>query len=211
MTFTQILQWIDQGEGTTIEFKMQITHVSKIAKTLCAFANTKGGTLIAGITDDGEMVGVINPEQTKTKLQQAAMMSETPVVIQLDELEIEPSVIIVAAYVPRSNNKPHHITNAEGLKRAYVRTGDKTMIASPIVKKAIQLAPTENNSNKPSLDSKESGLLKRLEVRPKITLKEYMNLMNISKRRAKRILVRLTLEGLIREIETSGENYYVLA
>lgn len=211
MTFTQILQWIDQGEGTTIEFKMQITHVSKIAKTLCAFANTKGGTLIAGITDDGEMVGVINPEKTKEKLQQAAMMSELPIVIQLDELEIEPSVVIVAAYVPRSNHKPHHITNAEGLKRAYIRTGDKTMIASPIVKKAIQLAPPENDSNQLSLDSKELGLLKRLEVRPKITLKEYMNLMNISKRRAKRILVKLTLEGLIREIDASGENYYVLA
>ncbi|MGB0931413.1 MAG: helix-turn-helix domain-containing protein, partial [Chitinophagales bacterium] len=187
MTFTQILQWIDQGEGTTIEFKMQVTHVSKIAKTLCAFANTKGGTMVVGITDDGEMVGVINPEQTKTKLLQAAMMSELPIVIQLDEFEVESSVIIIAAYVPRSNHKPHHITNTEGLKRAYVRTGDKTMIASPIVKKAIQLAPPENNSDKLSLDSKESGLLKRLEVRPKITLKEYMNLMNISKRRAKRI------------------------
>ena len=126
---------------------MQITHISKIAKTLCAFANTKGGTLLVGITDDGEMVGVINPEQTKSKIQQAALMSELPIVVQFDELEIEPSVVIIAAYVPRSPDRPHHIINSEGLKRAYIRTKDKTMIANPIVKKSIQLAPPENVPN----------------------------------------------------------------
>ncbi len=211
MTFTQILQWIDQGEGTNLEFKMQITHLSKIAKTLCAFANTKGGTLVVGITDDGEMVGVIDPKQTITKLKQAAMMSELPIVIQFDQLEIEPNIVIVAAFIPRSENKPHYIINAHGLKRSYIRTGDKTMIANPIVKKSLQLDTSEKVSDNSSLDSKESGLLKYLEAYPKITLKEYMNLMNISKRRARRILVKLVLEGLIREIDASGENYYVLA
>ena len=87
MTFTQLLQWIDQGESKTLEFKMQITHISKIAKTICAFANTKGGTIVVGITDDGEMVGVIDIARTLNKLRQAAMMCELPVSIEFDQLE----------------------------------------------------------------------------------------------------------------------------
>ena len=85
------------------------------------------------------------------------------------------------------------------------------MIASPIVKKAIQIAPPENLPEHLQLDSKEQALLKYLEAYQTITLKRYMQLLNLSKRRARRILVRLTLEGLIREMESSGENYFVLA
>lgn len=211
MTFTQLLQWIDQGEGKTLEFKMQITHLSKIAKTICGFANTKGGTIVVGITDDGEIVGVIDLKKTQSKLQQAAMMCEVPISIHFDTLEVEPHVSVLAAYVPRSPDAPHHIIDSKGQKRAYVRTGDQTMIASPIVKKSIQNAPPENTSNYVHLDPKEQALLKYLEAYHKITLKRYMHLLNLSKRRAKRFLVNLTLEGWIREIETSGENYFVLA
>ena len=211
MTFNQLIKWIDQGEGRTLEFKMQITHVSKIAKTICAFANTKGGTIVVGITDDGEMVGVIDPEKTKAKLQQAALMCESPMMVHFDELEIEPHVAVIAAYVPRSPDAPHHIVDAQGRKRSYVRTADKTMIASAIVQKSIHIAPTKEERKNLNLDSKEQGLVRFLERREKITLKEYMSLVNISKRRARRSLVKLTLDGVIREIEASGENYYVLA
>ncbi|MEZ4884242.1 MAG: putative DNA binding domain-containing protein [Chitinophagales bacterium] len=213
MTFTELLQWIDQGEGTNLEFKMEITHTSKIAKTICAFANTKGGTIVVGVADDGEIVGLTDPKRTIQKLKDAAMMSELPVVVQFDQLEINESLVVVAAYVPRSNNKPHHITDSKGQKRAYIRTRDKTMIANPIVQKSLQIETPESSSEEPDLDldSKEKGLLKYLENREKITLKQYMSLVNISKRRARRSLVKLTLDGVLREIDASGENYYVLA
>ncbi|MFK7905527.1 MAG: helix-turn-helix domain-containing protein [Chitinophagales bacterium] len=211
MTFTQLITWIDQGEGTTLEFKMQITHLSKIAKTICAFANTKGGTIVVGVMDDGEIVGVIDVEATKEKLRQAAMMAELPISIQFDQLETEPHVIVLAVYVARSQNKPHHIVDAHGQKRAYVRTRDKTMIANTMVKKSMHIEAPVDTFEELNLDSKEKGLMEFLKAREKITLKRYMSLVNISKRRAKRSLVKLTLDGVIREIDASGENYYVLA
>jgi len=44
-----------EGEGLTVEFKEKYT--SKIANDICAFANSRGGKLLLGVSDDGRSVG----------------------------------------------------------------------------------------------------------------------------------------------------------
>ena len=51
-----------KGEGVQLDFKHSITDKQKIAWTLCAFANTKGGSLLIGVKDNGKVKGV-NPEE----------------------------------------------------------------------------------------------------------------------------------------------------
>ena len=48
---------LSQPEGKTIEFKQDATSLKPILKTLIAFANTSGGTLIIAKKDDGEIIG----------------------------------------------------------------------------------------------------------------------------------------------------------
>lgn len=45
-------------EGKTIEFKRDVSSMKPILKTLIAFANTAGGTLLIGKDNEGEIVGV---------------------------------------------------------------------------------------------------------------------------------------------------------
>jgi len=45
-------------EGKTLEFKRNLSSPKPILKTLVAFANTAGGTLVVGRADDGSIVGV---------------------------------------------------------------------------------------------------------------------------------------------------------
>ena len=45
-------------EGRTLEFKENLTSIKPILKTLIAFANMAGGTLIIGRRDDGTIIGV---------------------------------------------------------------------------------------------------------------------------------------------------------
>ena len=45
-------------ESQTVEFKE--SWRDEFLKTVCAFANTDGGTLYIGINDQGEVVGVDN-------------------------------------------------------------------------------------------------------------------------------------------------------
>lgn len=52
----EIEQMILLGETETIEFKRKLDRV-RIARTVVAFANTQGGTIIVGVEDDGRVVG----------------------------------------------------------------------------------------------------------------------------------------------------------
>jgi predicted HTH transcriptional regulator len=56
--------------------------------------------------------------------------------------------------------------------------------------------------------SKEKALLEYLEEKERITVKQYCDLLNLSRRRAQRILVNLVLSGVIRVHTTEKEEFY---
>ncbi|MGB3139066.1 MAG: ATP-binding protein, partial [Nodosilinea sp.] len=53
-----LLNQIRQGEGKTLELKMQLPQRDQIAKTVVAFSNTSGGKLVIGVDDDRQVVGL---------------------------------------------------------------------------------------------------------------------------------------------------------
>ena len=44
--------YLDEGEGTHVEFKAHLPSSVRVARALVAFANTRGGTLVVGVHDD---------------------------------------------------------------------------------------------------------------------------------------------------------------
>ena len=53
-------------ESVTTEFKREWTD--NIKKEIVAFANTLGGDLFIGVDDDGELVGVDNPDRLEERI-----------------------------------------------------------------------------------------------------------------------------------------------
>ena len=53
-------------EGEVVELKAEV--VGDICKEVIAFANTKGGTLYIGVSDDGSVVGVKNADQVMLQM-----------------------------------------------------------------------------------------------------------------------------------------------
>jgi len=49
---------LKSGESETVEFKKSISDFNGILATVSAFLNTKGGVLLIGVDDDGEVIGV---------------------------------------------------------------------------------------------------------------------------------------------------------
>ena len=51
---------IRKGEGVTVEFKgaMSKAGKQKIVETICAFLNTRGGTILIGVEDDSTVIGI---------------------------------------------------------------------------------------------------------------------------------------------------------
>ncbi len=55
MTLDDLRILIQEGEGTTLEFKESLS--SSFARELVALANTIGGKILLGVRDDGTVIG----------------------------------------------------------------------------------------------------------------------------------------------------------
>ncbi len=89
---------INKQESETLEFKRQWTD--RALEDLTAFANTRGGTLLVGIRDDGEIVGTMVDDQEIQRIANLiiARLGITPSirVVKMDgypvlEIQIEPA------------------------------------------------------------------------------------------------------------------------
>jgi predicted HTH transcriptional regulator len=199
---------IAAGEGDRLEFKKTITHLHKIARTLVSFANTRGGTILVGVRDDGTITG-IDPEEEKHSLQQAAeFYCQPPVRVIFKETEHE-DLTVLKAIVPESSQKPHLALCKQDDWRGYIRVKDESVQTSKMVLQSLKTeAPVPAQAH---LNKLELTVLEQLRQQPRVTLKQLMQLTNISQRRANRLLVNLVLQGLIRRHDQEKEPYYTLS
>lgn len=72
-----LLKRISLGEGQNVDFKFRIDDQSKIARTLAAFANSDGGSLLIGVKDNGKISGC-DPEEEFYMVQGAAELACRP-------------------------------------------------------------------------------------------------------------------------------------
>lgn len=187
---------IRSGEGPQVEFKKTISSFEKIAKTLVAFANSRGGLLLIGIQDDKQVIGVADIEEEYYMLEQAANFYCNPVVpIQVLEEEVFGKMVLVVR-VEESGVKPHQALNAQGEYLTYIRTNDQCMVASPLVIKSLNLEKEGRDALKSvELTNNQKALYGFLDRKRRITIKDYAKLINVSKGRAYKILTTLTLDG----------------
>ncbi|MCU0448363.1 MAG: ATP-binding protein [Bernardetiaceae bacterium] len=117
---------IKEGESQTLDFKLKLTDAPKVARTLAAFANTQGGRLLVGVSDQGQVTGV-DPEEEKHMLQLAAdRYCQPPVSLQFMELQTDGRVVLLAQ-VAESQVKPHFALDFEGRHYRCHREKDKNV------------------------------------------------------------------------------------
>jgi len=54
----KLIELINSGECSQVEFKEKVPRPDELASEIVAFANTDGGTVIFGVNDQGEIVGL---------------------------------------------------------------------------------------------------------------------------------------------------------
>ena len=206
----RIKEWIMAGEGRELEFKTRVPAPQKMAKTVCAFANTRGGHIVVGVMDDGEIVGIVDEEVEKKLLLEAAnYYCEPPVSIHF-ETYMENYLMVLVAKIDESEQKPHSILQ-KGEEQVYIRVNAESVMASKAVIKVLANEIISERQPPRALNSREKALIARIEERGRITVKEYAQRMNLSKRRARRMLVDLVNEGIIRVHTLEKEDYYTLS
>ncbi|WP_026898381.1 AlbA family DNA-binding domain-containing protein [Daejeonella oryzae] len=204
---TNIRKLILEGEGTSLDFKNTITSCEKIARTLVAYANNKGGKLLIGVADDGRIVGVKSEDEEKYMILKAAHFYCRPALEpSFEEVYIDDKIVLVVDIRP-SDMKPHSSLSEDKKWWVYIRVKDKSVLASKIV---IDVLRRSNNQEGVFLEysSNEEALLKYLDENQRITAREFSSMQKLSRRRSYRIIVNLVLSGLIRIHTTEKEEFY---
>lgn len=196
-----------QGEGVMLDFKKTINNTGKIAKSLVAFANNKGGKLLVGVADDGSIKGVKSEEEEKYMILTSAHQFCKPAIEpDFEEIYIDDKLVLVVN-IPESDTKPHYALDDEGKWWAYIRIDDKSVLASKIIVEVLKNDYKEKGVLI-SYSDNEKKLLQYLDENEKITLKEFSKLMRSSYRKAQKILVNLILTNVIKSHTTEREEYF---
>jgi predicted HTH transcriptional regulator len=204
---------IARGEGEELEFKQKTTHPHRISRTLVSLANTRGGQVLVGVDDAGRVLGVRDAEEELFVLRDAAAHYVEPPLTDLRYREVEDgqgrTVIIVT--VPESQHKPHRALVGPGDRRGYVRVRDASVQTSGLTEKLLERQqPTEPRFEQIPLNRQELAVIDYLKTHPRITLSQYMKLVNFGKRRAYQTLIKLVLHGYIRHHDKEKEPYYTV-
>ncbi|MDQ6785667.1 MAG: putative DNA binding domain-containing protein [Acidobacteriota bacterium] len=110
-TRTELLRLIRGGEDTYLELKVKLSNPDKIAKGIVALANTAGGTMVFGVTDQLKIEGVPYPETVQEEL--ARICRE----------EIFPPLLPLIDCISFDNGRRVVVLDIEGKRRPY-RTRD---------------------------------------------------------------------------------------
>ncbi len=202
----ELYDLIESGEGSDVEFKRQFSSPDKIAKEIIAFANTRGGYILFGVDDDGTVVGVRSEKSELEEIEHAAdFMIDPPAEIVAENVHAGHGRDIVLIRVPESKTKPHVLVEYDSSGRrakiqpnvGYVRYEDKSVQASREVMDVMRSSNPEGPSLTLSIGFNEKTLFDYLERHERITVTEFADLVNISRRRASKILVNLVRTGTV--------------
>lgn len=128
------------GETTAYDKKqmLEIKRPKSWLKSVPAFANGEGGTLIFGISDDDEIVGLANAESDAERISEEIKTKLDPVpVVNLEYKEIDGKRLILLHVYSGQETPYYYIGDKQRL--AFVRVGNESVTADRIQLKALVL------------------------------------------------------------------------
>lgn len=164
---------ITQGEHQQLDFKFEITDAAKIARTLSAFSNTRGGRLLVGVKDNGRISGIKSDEEYYM-IESAASLHCKPEVKFTSRIFSMEGKNILEIYIPPVEQKPVYAHNENKKWMAYIRVADESILAGIV---QLRLWTTEQDGMESEGEDhlleftrKEQILLSHLDVSPGASL-----------------------------------------
>lgn len=128
---------LSKPEGQHLDYKQSISNQRKIAKTLLAFANSEGGTIMVGISDKKNIIG-IDPEEEIFMVNEAIRKYCYPtfsVTFEVFEIQqqnqLDPLILdekyVLAVAVPKSQAGPHALQVKDEPPVYYRRLKDRSL------------------------------------------------------------------------------------
>lgn len=128
------------GEATAYDKKemLEVRHPKSWLKSVSAFANGEGGTLIFGISDDDKIVGLADAEGDAEKISEEIKSKLDPVpAVNLEPKELDGKKLVLLHVYPGQETPYYYIGDKQRL--AFVRVGNESVTADRIQLKTLVL------------------------------------------------------------------------
>lgn len=118
-TRSELLRLIKGGEDTYLELKVKLSNTERITQGIVALANTSGGTIVFGVTDQLRIEGVADPEAVRDELVRICREEIVPPVVpNIDMIAFDSGKRVVAIDV-EARSRPYRTRDG----RFYMRFG----------------------------------------------------------------------------------------
>lgn len=170
---------ISQGEHQKLDFKFAINDARKIAITLCAFANTDGGTLLIGVKDNGSIAGS-RLEEEGYMIELAAHTYCRPAVQFKTQGWKAGDRYVLEVIVEKTSKRPCMAQDHDGKWIAYVREADQNFPAPSVLLQYWKL--DERNINEKYFHTeREQRLQSALQNETGLTVSQLSKITHIPK------------------------------
>lgn len=219
---------VKEGEHATLEFKRKVAHPEKIVKEIVAFANARGGNLLIGVNDDGNLSGLKFPDEEDYLLERAIIQQCRPgIKYDKEFIALSDKKTVIRYYIYESSRKPHFVLEKDEKqteagesvgnklkagtgplrKRTYFRVADRSIQASRELREILR------RQQKPRdirfmWGEKEQLLVRYLHEHKQINVEEFARMAGISRYQASRTLVLLVLGNVLEIIPAEKQDVF---
>jgi len=204
-----IYNLIEQGEHQHLDFKFEISDSRKIARSLVAFSNSNGGTLLIGVKDNGTIAGIRSEEEKYMVEAAAGIYCKPKIVLKTKEWIIEGKSVL-EVIIPYGKGEIYYANDPSGKWLAYQRVGDQNLLVNSTLLK-VWKARRSRKAVKIRYSANEELLMLLLRNNKQTTLDYFRKTAGISRFKAEAILINFILLEIIDMVFTDDGVYYKLA
>lgn len=209
MSHQELKMLIARGEGEVLEFKRKVSTPHKIARELCAFANSQGGIMLFGVDDDGTIVGVNDHYEQAFEIEEAALKCCKPAINYRTTIVPWQHTEVMIIYVEAAQKKPIYVYH-KSKRTAYIRKKDESVVAS---EQQIEILKHQSADEGVTFEfgENEQYLFRYLREHGRITVNDFARLIHQTSFRASNILVKLVSAGVLQHYQVNQSEYFTFA
>ena len=128
MNLEEIRSLVALGESDTLELKKSSASLRGVGKTVSAFLNTRGGTILVGVAPSGELLGQSVTDSTQKDLASMIARVEPPAAVDVAVVPLSERLAIIALSVGSSSTAGPHAYAG----RVFERIGSTNSVMSQL-------------------------------------------------------------------------------
>ena len=198
---------IIKGEGQHLDFKFAVNDSRKIARSMSAFANADGGSLLLGVKDNGKIAGIRSEEEYFMVESAATVFCKPTISFETILWEIEGKEVLEIV-VSSIGDELIEAPAEDGVYHAFYRQDDQNHVVSDIFVEVWKKRQLNEN-----IDISDMKLLRErmcfFEIEGGIDLARFSELSGMKIEKAREVLIELLLLGYLDFFYTEKGEFYV--